>query len=70
VTLKNDETLAGVLKTNCRSIGDQFPQTGLKTINKKDIQARQKSLSRCPKASPDSSKQDIRNLVEFLSSLK
>ncbi len=72
VSLKNDETYAGVLKSETP---DQLvintPQNGLMTIKKSDIQARAKSLSPMPEGMGQIlSKQDIRNLVEYLSDLK
>jgi len=72
VTLKNDETYAGVLKSET---ADQLvinsPQTGVMTIKKSDIQSRKKSLSPMPEGIGQIlSKRDIRNLVEFLSKLK
>jgi quinoprotein glucose dehydrogenase len=72
VTLKNDETYAGVLKSeNADQVVINSPQTGLMTIRKADIQARQKALSPMPEGiGAILSKQDIRNLVEFLSKLK
>ena len=72
VTLKNDETYAGVLKTET---ADQLvinsPQNGLVTIKKSDIQARAKSLSPMPEGMGQIlSKRDLRNIVEYLSGLK
>ena len=72
VTLKNDETYVGVLKSET---ADQLvinsPQTGLMTIKKGDIQSRKKSLSPMPEGIGQIlSRQDIRNLIEFLSKLK
>jgi quinoprotein glucose dehydrogenase len=72
VSLKNDETYAGVLKSET---ADQLvintPQNGLMTIKKADIQTRAKSLSPMPEGIGQIlSKQDIRNVVEYLSGLK
>jgi quinoprotein glucose dehydrogenase len=72
VTLKNDETIAGVLKSETPDeLVINSPQTGVMTIKKKDIEARKKSLSPMPEGIGQIlSKQDIRNLVEYLSTLK
>jgi quinoprotein glucose dehydrogenase len=72
VTLKNDETVAGVLKSETpEELVINSPQKGLMTIKKTEIASRSKSLSPMPEGIGQIlSKHDIQNLVEFLSSLK
>jgi len=72
VTLKNDETYAGVLKSeDANQLVLNSPDTGLLTIKKADIQTRRKALSPMPEGIGQIlSKHDLRNLIEFLSTLK
>jgi len=69
VTLKNDTSYAGILKAE----GDltleiNSPEDGLVKINKPDIKARSRGLSGMPEELRQVlTKQDVRNLVEFLS---
>jgi quinoprotein glucose dehydrogenase len=72
VTLKNDESYAGVLKSeSATELVLNLPQTGLLVLKKSDIQSRKKALSPMPEGIGNIlSKQDLRNLVEFLSSQK
>ncbi len=72
VTLKNDETYAGVLKSeDADQLVLNSPDTGLLTIKKADIQTRRKALSPMPEGIGQIlSKHDLRNLIEFLSTLK
>jgi len=52
VTLKNDDSYAGVFKSeNDNELIINTPQSGLVTIKKKDIETRQKSLSPMPEGS-------------------
>jgi quinoprotein glucose dehydrogenase len=73
VALKNGTSYAGVLK---RESADELvinspEEGGLVTIKKSDIQSRQKGLSPMPEGMGRIlSKQDLRDLVEFLSSSK
>lgn len=72
VLLKNGETQAGVLKSET---ADQLvlnaPDTGPITIKKADIKSRRAALSPMPEGLGQIlSKGDLRNLVEYLSSLK
>jgi quinoprotein glucose dehydrogenase len=72
VILKNGDSQAGVLKSET---DDQLvintPDNGLVTVKKGDIQTRRAALSPMPEGlGKILSKQDLRNLVEFLSSLK
>jgi quinoprotein glucose dehydrogenase len=69
VTLKNDESVAGVLKSeNETSLVINSPQSGLVTVKKNDIQSRRKSLSPMPEGMGQIlSRKDLRDLVEFLS---
>ena len=72
VSLKNGESYAGVLKNENESeVVINLPDTGLLTLKKSDIQSRQKALSPMPEGMGQIfSKQDLRNLVEYLSGLK
>ena len=69
VTLKNETSYAGILKAE----GDltleiNSPEDGLVKINKPDIKARSRGLSGMPEELRQVlTKQDVRNLVEFLS---
>jgi quinoprotein glucose dehydrogenase len=72
VTLKNDDSFAGVFKSeNADELVINTPQSGLVTIKKKDIETRQKSLSPMPEGMAQIlSKRDLRDLLAYLSSLK
>ena len=72
VTLKNDESYAGVFKSeNDNELVINTPQSGLVTIKKKDIETRQKSLSPMPEGMAQIlSKRDLRDLIAYLSMLK
>jgi quinoprotein glucose dehydrogenase len=72
VTLKNDDSFAGVFKSeNADELVINTPQSGLVTIKKKDIETRQKSLSPMPEGMAQIlSKRDLRDLIAYLSSLK
>jgi quinoprotein glucose dehydrogenase len=72
VTLKNDESYAGVFKSeNDNELVINTPQSGLVTIKKKDIETRQKSLSPMPEGMAQIlSKRDLRDLIAYLSTLK
>jgi len=72
VTMKNDDSFAGVLKSETPTeLVLNTPQTGLVTVKKSDIQSRQKALSPMPEGMAQIlSKQDLRDLVEFLSNQK
>ena len=72
VTLKNGSAYAGVVKSeNNNELLINSPEDGLVTVKKSDIQSREKGLSPMPEGMGQVlSKQDLRNLVEFLSSLK
>jgi quinoprotein glucose dehydrogenase len=72
VTLKNDESYAGVFKSeNDNELILNTPQTGLVTIKKKDIETRQKSLSPMPEGMAQIlNRRDLRDLIAFLSTLK
>jgi len=72
VTDKNGEVYAGVLKNETQTeIAINSPDRGLLRLKKSDIQSRQKALSPMPEGMGQIlSKSDLRNLIEFLSSLK
>jgi quinoprotein glucose dehydrogenase len=72
VTLKNGSAYAGVLKSeNTNELVINSPEDGVVTVNKIDIQSREKGLSPMPEGMGQVlSREDLRNLVEFLSSLK
>lgn len=72
VTLKNGSSYAGMIKSET---ADQLvinsPEDGPVTVKKADIQSRDRGLSAMPEELGSIlSKQDLRNLVEFLSTLK
>ncbi len=71
VTLKNGANYGGVLKSETTNeLVLNSPDDGLVTVKKTDVETRQKSLSPMPEGIGQIlSKQDLRNLVEFLSSL-
>lgn len=68
VTLKNDETIGGVLKSETAdSVVINSPDAGAVTVKKSDIATRRKSLSPMPEGFAQTiSKEDLRDLVEFL----
>jgi quinoprotein glucose dehydrogenase len=71
VTLKNDETYVGVLKKETPDEIVLNSQTGATTIMKADIVSRKAALSPMPEGLGQVlSKRDLRDLIEFLSSLK
>ena len=72
VTDKNGEVYAGVLKSETAAqLIIHSPDRGLLTLKKSEIESRQKSLSPMPEGMGQIlSKFDLRNLVEFLSTLK
>ena len=72
VTLKNDESYAGVFKSeNDNELVINTPQSGLVTVKKRDIETRQKSLSPMPEGMAQIlSKRDLRDLIAYLSTLK
>jgi quinoprotein glucose dehydrogenase len=72
VTLKNGTLYAGVLKQETDSeLVINSPEDGLVTVKKADLRARDKGSSGMPEGMDGIlSKQDLRNLVEFLGSLK
>jgi quinoprotein glucose dehydrogenase len=72
VTLKNDESYAGVFKSeNENELVLNTPQSGLVTIKKKDIETRQKSLSPMPEGMGQIlSKRDLRDVIAYLGTLK
>lgn len=71
-SLKNGTVYAGVLKSETNDeLVINSPEDGVVTVKKSDIQARDKGLSAMPEGMGQIlSKQDLRNLVEFLGSLK
>ncbi len=72
VTLKNDTTYAGVIKSETDSeLEINSPEDGLMKLKKSDIKVREKGLSGMPEGFADQlSRQDLRHLVEFIASLK
>jgi quinoprotein glucose dehydrogenase len=72
VLLKNGESYAGVLKSeNDIELVINSPDAGVVTVKKADIQSRQRALSPMPDGLAQMlSRQDLRNLIEFLSGLK
>ncbi len=72
VTLKDNESYAGVLKSeNAGQIVINSPNGGLLTFEKTNILSRQKALSPMPEGMDQVlSKEDLRNLVEYLFGLK
>src|SRR5437899_3493232 len=72
VTLKGGTSYAGVIKSeNAGELVINSPEDGLVTVKKSDIQSRDKGLSPMPEGMGQVlSRQDLRNLVEFLSGLK
>lgn len=72
VTMKDGAVYAGLLKgENDTEIEVNSPEDGLLKLKKADIKERQRGLSAMPEELRQVlTKQDLRNLVEFLSSLK
>jgi quinoprotein glucose dehydrogenase len=72
VTLTNGAIYAGVLKSeNDSELVIHSPEDGLLTVKKSEVKTRDKGLSPMPEGMGQVlSHQDLRNLVEFLSSLK
>jgi len=72
VTLKNGTSYAGMLKseTDAEMIINS-PEDGLITVKKADVKSRDRGLSSMPEELGNIlSKSDVRNLIEFLSTLK
>jgi quinoprotein glucose dehydrogenase len=72
ITMKSGAVYAGLLKSeNDAEIVVNSPEDGVLTLKKADIKERQRGLSAMPEELRQVlTKQDLRNLVEFLSSLK
>jgi quinoprotein glucose dehydrogenase len=72
VTLKGGTSYAGVIKSdNANELVINSPEDGLVTVKKSDLQSRDKGLSPMPEGMGQVlTRQDLRNLVEFLSGLK
>jgi len=72
VTLKNGSVYAGVIKSETpEELELNSPEDGLMTLKKSDIVEREKGLSGMPEGMGELlSKQDLRNLIEFLASAK
>ena len=72
VTLKNGTVYAGVIKSeSADELVINSPEDGLVTVKKSDVKERDKGLSPMPEGMGQIlSRQDLRNLVEFLSDLK
>jgi quinoprotein glucose dehydrogenase len=72
VTLNNDETYAGVLKSETATeLVINSTETGVLKLKKSDIKARRTGLSPMPEGLAQIlTRADLRNLVEFLGSLK
>jgi quinoprotein glucose dehydrogenase len=72
VVLKDGDSQAGVLKSETpETLVLNSPENGLVTIKKSDIQSRKAALSPMPEGLGQIlSKRDLRNLVEYLSTLK
>ncbi len=72
VTLKNGNSHAGIIKSeSATQLVINSPEDGPITIKKADLQARDRGLSSMPEELGNIlSKRDLRNLVEFLSTLK
>jgi quinoprotein glucose dehydrogenase len=70
--LKDGDSQAGVLKSETpTTVILNTPDNGLVTVNKNEIKSRRAALSPMPEGLGQIlSKEDLRNLVEFLSSLK
>jgi quinoprotein glucose dehydrogenase len=72
VTLKSGTSYAGVIKSdNANELVINSPEDGIVTVKKSDIQSRDKGQSPMPEGMGQVlPRQDLRNLVEFLSRLK
>ncbi len=72
VTLKNGTSYAGLLKSESASeFVINSPEDGLVAVKKADVKSRDRGLSAMPEEVGNIlSKQDLRNLVEFLATLK
>jgi quinoprotein glucose dehydrogenase len=72
VTLKDDTTYAGILKSETDMILEiNSPEDGVLKLKKADIKTRARGLSSMPEELRQVlTKQDVRNLVEFLSTAK
>jgi quinoprotein glucose dehydrogenase len=72
VTLKNGMSYAGLLKSETATeLAINSAEDGLVTLKKADVKSRDRGLSAMPEEVGNIlSKQDLRNLVEFLSTLK
>ncbi len=72
VTLKNGTSYAGMLKSETDTeLVINSPEDGVLTVKKADVKARDRGLSAMPEEQGNIlSKPDIRNLIEFLSTLK
>jgi quinoprotein glucose dehydrogenase len=72
VTTKDGTSFAGVVKSETASeLVLNSPEDGIVTIKKADITARERGLSSMPEGlSTLLSRRDLRDLVEYLSSLK
>ncbi|WP_160164521.1 PVC-type heme-binding CxxCH protein [Pedosphaera parvula] len=70
--MKNGSTLAGVVKTESeKELVLNSPEDGIITVQKGEIQSRQQEVSAMPEGlNKMLSKQDLRNLVEYLANLK
>ncbi|HEY2951247.1 MAG TPA: c-type cytochrome, partial [Verrucomicrobiae bacterium] len=72
VSMKNGMDYAGIVKNETDTVLElNSPEDGLLKLNKADIKARERTLSPMPEEMRQVlTKDDIRNLVEFLSGLK
>ncbi len=72
VTLKDGTSYAGVIKADTETeLEINSPEDGILKLKKSDITSREKGLSGMPEGLAEQlSRQDLRNLVEFISSLK
>lgn len=72
VTLKNGTSYAGLLKSETDTeLVINSPEDGLLTVKKADVKTRDRGLSAMPEELGNIlSKSDVRNLIEFLSTLK
>jgi len=70
--LKDGNSYAGVLKSETATeVVINSPENGVVKVKKEDIKSRKAALSPMPEGLGQIlSKQDLRNLVEFLSTLK
>lgn len=72
LTLKNGTAYAGIIKSETPdAIELNSPEEGLVTVKKSDVESREKGLSGMPEGMGDLlTKQELRNLIEFLASVK